>query len=137
MLKSKLILTNPITKPKETRADNDFFSGVDLPLPMHDVAGHIADVSATHLRVALDEKCAGKDYGVVTKIDYSTVFDMVAKAFPKAVEEGVFKKGTFHPLPVEYDSSETVELMGGFKSFESAVVEVAAQYLELLGKEKA
>ncbi|PSR78919.1 putative cinnamoyl-CoA reductase [Coniella lustricola] len=68
-------------------------TGIELPFPIHGVAAHIDDVSATHLRVLFDEVCVGKDYGVATKVDYSMIFDIVSKAFPKAVEAGVFKKG--------------------------------------------
>ncbi|KAI8956439.1 putative cinnamoyl-CoA reductase [Daldinia sp. FL1419] len=112
----------------------------ELPFPIHGGFAHIDDVADVHLRVAfLDPKADGpKDFGIATKVDYATIFDHVAKAFPKAVSEEVFKRGKVPTLPVEYDSSDVEKLMGGkLRTFESAVVDVAAQYLEKVGKEKA
>lgn len=114
--------------------------GGELPFPIHGGFAHIDDVADAHLRVAfLDPQSDGpKDFGIATKVDYGTIFDHVAKAFPKAVAEGVFKRGTVPTLPVEYDSSDVEKLLGEkLRTFESAVVDVAAQYLETLGKEKA
>jgi hypothetical protein len=92
------------------------------------------------LRVAfLEPEPEGpKDFGVATKVDYATIFDHVEKAFPEAVAAGVFKPGKVPTLPVEFDSSDVEKLLGGkLKGFESAVADVAGQYLEKLGKEKA
>lgn len=112
-------------------------TGGELPFPIHDVFGHIDDVAETHLRVAFDEACVGKDYGVAKKIDYATMFGFVEKAFPKAVAAGVFTKGKVNPLVTAYDSSETEALLGRkFKTFERAIVDAAAQYLEVLGVSK-
>ncbi|OTB18598.1 hypothetical protein K445DRAFT_314475 [Daldinia sp. EC12] len=114
--------------------------GGEPPFPIHGGFAHIDDVADAHLRVAfLDPQPDGpKDFGIATKVDYDNLFDYVVKAFPKAVEEGVFKKGKLVTVPVNYDSSDIEKLLGGkLRSFESAVVDVAAQYLEKLGKEKA
>lgn len=111
--------------------------GGELPFPIHGSFAHVGDVAETHLRVALDDKLAGKDVGIATKVDYASIFDIVEKAFPKAAEAGIFTRGTVPTLPMEYDSSDAEALLGKLKSFESAVTEVAAQYLEKVGKEKA
>ncbi|KAL7624945.1 hypothetical protein AAE478_004159 [Parahypoxylon ruwenzoriense] len=114
--------------------------GGEMPFPIHGGFAHIDDVADAHLRVAFLQPKAGEpmDFGLATKVDYATIFDHVEKAFPKAVAAGVFKKGKVPTLPVEYDSSDVTKLLGGkLKSFESAVVDVAAQYLEKLGVEKA
>lgn len=108
--------------------------GGQLPFPIHGAFAHIDDVAEAHLRVALDEACAGKDVGIATKVDYSSIFDQVQDKYPKAVEAGVFKKGALPTVPVDYDSSDAKALLGGLKSFESAVADVADQYLELLEK---
>lgn len=112
--------------------------GAEAPFPIHGGFGHIDDVAQTHLRAALEDECAGKDYSIAVKVDYTSFFDPVEKSFPKAVAAGVFKKGVMPTLPMEYDSSNTEKLLGGkLKSFESCVVDVAGQYLEILGKERA
>lgn len=115
--------------------------GGELPFPMHGGFVHIEDLAEIHLRVLFLENTSEgpADYGVAVKVDYDTIFDHVEAAFPKAVADGVFKRGKVLTLNVEYDSSDTEKLLGGrkLKTFESAVVEVAAQYLEKLVKEKA
>ncbi|KAI0548154.1 putative cinnamoyl-CoA reductase [Xylaria curta] len=114
-------------------------TGGEPPFPVHDSFVHIDDVADAHMRIALLDSQAGrKDFGIATKVDYSTVFDHVKKAFPEAVASGVFKMGKITPLPVNYDSSETEKLLGRkFKTFDTAVIDVAGQYLEKIGKKKA
>lgn len=111
--------------------------GAEVPFPIHGGYAHVDDVAELHLRVALEDKLAGKDIGIATKVDYSSLFDPVEKAFPKAVEAGLLKKGNMPTLPIEYDSSDAEAVLGKLRSFDSAVVDVAGQYLEKLGKEKA
>lgn len=108
--------------------------GGELPFPIHGGFAHIDDVAEIHLRVALNEAYAGKDVGVATKVDYATIFDQIKDKYPEAVKAGIFKKGVVPTLPVEYDSSDAKGLLGELKSFETAVSDVAAQYLELLEK---
>ncbi|KAI1202506.1 putative cinnamoyl-CoA reductase [Nemania serpens] len=110
-------------------------TGSEPPFPMHDGFAHIDDVADVHLKVAfLDPETGPKDFGITTKVDYSTIFDHVKKAFPEAVAAGIFKEGKITPLPVNYDSSETEKLLGRkFKPFETAVIDVASQYLENVG----
>lgn len=108
--------------------------GGELPFPIHGGFAHIDDVAEIHLRVALNEAYAGKDVGVATKVDYATIFDQIKDKYPEAVKAGIFKKGAVPTLPVEYDSSDAKGLLGDLKSFETAVSDVAAQYLELLEK---
>ena len=115
-------------------------TGVTVPFPIHTGFAHIADVADLYLRVALYTPQPGpaQDFGIVSPVDYSLTFDYAAKAFPKACADGVFTRGQIPPLPVSYDASATEQMFGiTFRSFESAVVDVAAQYLEILGKEKA
>lgn len=112
--------------------------GRELPFPIHGGAVHIDDVADIHLRVAFDDACAGMDFAIATKVDYSTIFGIVAERYPDAVAAEIFKKGTVPTLPIEYNLSAAEDLLGQGKprSFESAVVDVASQYLEKLGKEK-
>lgn len=110
--------------------------GGELPFPIHGGFAHIDDVAEIHLRVALEEAYAGKDVGIATQVDYASIFDQVKDKYPEAVKEGVLKKGTVPTLPMEYDSSDAKNLLGELKSFETAVSDVAAQYLELVGNKK-
>ncbi|KAI1389362.1 putative cinnamoyl-CoA reductase [Hypoxylon trugodes] len=137
------LMLDPVMMQTQNSSNNFLMMGItggQLPMPIHGGYGHIDDVADLHLRVAFLDPSAGgpRDFGLATKLDYTTLFDYVEKAFPKAVAEGIFKRGVIPTLPVEYDSSDAVKLLGRpIKSFENAVVDVASQYLELLGKEKA
>lgn len=109
--------------------------GGKLPFPIHGGFAHIDDVAEIHLRVALNETNAG-DVGIATEVDYTSVFDQIKDKYPEAVKAGIFKKGMIPTLPVKYDSSDAKGMLGELKSFETAVSDVAAQYLELLEKNK-
>ncbi|KAI1205056.1 putative cinnamoyl-CoA reductase [Annulohypoxylon truncatum] len=118
------------------------FVGGEVGWPVHRGFVHVDDLAEVHLRVALlDPKLhpeAPRDFGVAIRVDHADIFGYVEKAFPKAVRDGVFKKGHVPMLEFQWDSSDVEKLMDGkLKSFETAVVDVAAQYLEILGKEKA
>lgn len=104
--------------------------GGELPFPIHGAFAHIDDVAEVHLRVALGEG-PGRDVGVATKVNYDSIFAAVENKYPEAVKAGLFKRGKIPTLPVEYDSSDAEAMLGGLTSFESAVADVAAQYLEL------
>ncbi|KAI1172501.1 putative cinnamoyl-CoA reductase [Nemania sp. FL0916] len=110
----------------------------ELPFPIHGGFVHIDDVADTHLKVAfLEESPTGpRDFGIASKVDYGSIFDIVQRAFPKATAEGVFKAGRVPTLPVAYDSGDAKKLLGTLRGFEDAVIDVAGQYLEMLGKEK-
>ncbi|KAI1454727.1 putative cinnamoyl-CoA reductase [Annulohypoxylon moriforme] len=117
-------------------------TGGEIEYLVHRGFVHIDDLAEVHLRVAfLDQKLhpdAPRDFGVARRIDHETIFGYVEKAFPKAVQDGVFKKGNVPMLDFEYDSSDVEKLMDGkLKSLETAVLDVAGQYLEVLGREKA
>lgn len=108
--------------------------GGELPFPFHGAFAHIDDVAEVHLRVAFEDH--PQEIGIATKVDYASVFDIVENKYPEAVKAGAFKKGKIPTLPVDYDSSDAEALLGGLRSFESAVADVAGQYLELLDKKK-
>ncbi|KAI1328001.1 NAD(P)-binding protein [Xylariaceae sp. FL0255] len=93
--------------------------GKELPLPMHGAFAHIDDVAEAHLKVAfLEGPESARDFGIATKVDFGSIFDIVEKAFPKATDD------------VE-------KMLGKLRGFEEAVTDVAGQYLEILGIEKA
>ncbi|KAK5625326.1 hypothetical protein RRF57_001042 [Xylaria bambusicola] len=109
--------------------------GGEPPYPLYNSFAHIDDVADVHLRVAfLESETEHKDFGITTKMDYNTIFNHLNKNFPEAVATGIFKMGKVVPLPINYDSSETEQLLGRkFKAFETAVLDVAKQYLEKAG----
>ncbi|KAI1266508.1 putative cinnamoyl-CoA reductase [Xylariaceae sp. FL1019] len=113
--------------------------GGELPYPIHESFVHVDDVANAHLSAAfMDPKNdEPHDFGIALKADFTTIFGHVENAFPKAVAAGIFKRGKLPPIPLEYDSSDMEKILGRFKSFEDAVVDVAGQYLETLGAEKA
>ncbi|OTA82447.1 hypothetical protein M434DRAFT_400985 [Hypoxylon sp. CO27-5] len=115
--------------------------GMEAPGPIPGNYAHIDDVAEVHLRVAFLNPKEGepKDFGVATKADYSEIFDIIERAFPKQVADELFnKKFKVRTVSVEYDSSETEKLLGRkFKSFESAVLDMARGYIELAAESKA
>lgn len=144
------LATNATMLCTESSSDNLLLAaltGTVLPAPIHGSAAHIDDVAYVHLRALLLEPSASssgssfspkQDFGVSIPVVYDDAFDYVAAHFPKAVSDGVFSRGQLPTLPVAWDSSETeTALEIKFRSFESAVVDLAGQYLDLLGKEKA
>ncbi|RAL03179.1 cinnamoyl-CoA reductase [Aspergillus ibericus CBS 121593] len=116
------------------------FTGEELPNPMHGGFVHIDDLALVHLK-ALELETTSEtpsSFGACTMVDFSSVWEIIEKRFPKAVAEGIFERGEYHTLPVMYDSSETERVLGiKFRAFENAVCDVAVQYLELMGREVA
>ncbi|KAI3321799.1 NAD(P)-binding protein [Xylariaceae sp. AK1471] len=111
--------------------------GGELPFPIHGGFVHIDDLADVYLRVTFLDSEEPRDFGVATEVDYRTIFSYVEKAFPNAVAAGIFKRGQVPTLPVNYDSSDVEKMLGRLKSFEDAVVDVAGQYLEKVGVERA
>ncbi|OJJ02168.1 hypothetical protein ASPVEDRAFT_132281 [Aspergillus versicolor CBS 583.65] len=118
--------------------------GTEIGMPIHGGYVHIDDVADVHLRVleldpAADSACGTPhSFGACTTLEAFNTFDIVEKAFPKAVANGTFSRGALPKLPISYDSSETERVLGmKFRSFESAVADTAAQYLESRGLEVA
>ncbi|KAI0901029.1 putative cinnamoyl-CoA reductase [Annulohypoxylon nitens] len=104
--------------------------------PMPSGAGHVADVAKIHLLALKDG--AAKNIGATVPHQFDDAWTVVQKRFPKAVADGVFTKGSQPTVPVNWNAHKTeVDLGFNFKTYEDAVVEVAGQYLELSGKEKA
>ncbi|KAL3473781.1 hypothetical protein BJX99DRAFT_272086 [Aspergillus californicus] len=114
--------------------------GKDVGMPLHGGYVHIDDLADVHLRVLelTPEPNTPTAFGACTTVTEFNTFDIVEKAFPQAVADGTFSRGVMDRLPVSYDSSETTKTLEvEFLSFERAVVDTAAQYLQSLGKELA
>ncbi|PYI09174.1 putative cinnamoyl-CoA reductase [Aspergillus sclerotiicarbonarius CBS 121057] len=116
------------------------FTGLENPNPMHGGFVHIDDLALVHLKALELEPTPDtpRSFGACTVVDFSRVWEIVEKRFPKAVTEGTFKRGQYHTLPISYDSSETERILGiKLRPFEDAVCDIAVQYLQLMGKEVA
>ncbi|KAI0446172.1 putative cinnamoyl-CoA reductase [Xylaria telfairii] len=111
-------------------------TGQASPAPMPAGAVHVDDVANIHI-LALGHGVP-RNIGSTVPHVFEDAWDIVAKHFPKAVETGVFTKGSQPTIPVNWDASQTeVDLGLKFKTWEDMVVDAAGQYLELSGKEKA
>ncbi len=126
-----------------------FLTGTTLPGPILGGVAHILDVAELHLRVLLGSspssssssvsgKLPAPDIALASPVIYEDAFGYVQKHFPRAVQEGIFKKGKMETVPVPYEGTRDAERVLGRKlrGFEAAVLEVAGQYLDLLGKER-
>jgi nucleoside-diphosphate-sugar epimerase len=111
-------------------------TGGTAPAPMPSGAAHVYDVAKVHM-FALQDGVVG-DYGVTKANEFDDAWEIVQKHFPKAVEAGVFSQGHQKTVPVKWDAHKTEEKFGfTFRTYEDIVVDIASQFLELSGKEKA
>lgn len=112
--------------------------GQTFEIPRFAATAHVDDVAKVHL-LALSESVQGsQDFGVTIPTVHDEAFDFVKKAFPKAVASGIFKPGSQPSVKINWNASKTERVFGfKFQTYETQVVDVAGQYLELLGKEKA
>ena len=114
----------------------EIITGQVAKAPMPSGATHVADAAKVHL-LALKEGFA-KDVGVTAVHQFNDAWDVVKKHFPKAVADGIFTQGNQQTVPVNWNAHKTeLDLGFTFKTYEDMAVEVASQYLELSGKEKA
>ncbi|KAI0450513.1 putative cinnamoyl-CoA reductase [Xylaria acuta] len=114
----------------------NIITGKVLDSPLSACAIHIDDVVKIHMLALKDG--APRNIGCTVTYVFDGVWDIVAKHFPKAVEAGVFTKGSRPTTPSNWDASQTErDLNLKFKTWEDMVVDAAGQYLELSGKEKA
>lgn len=102
-------------------------------------AAHVNDVAKVHLLALKDDKIKGReDFGVTSPMLYDDAWEIIKKHFPKAVEEGTFTQGHQSSLVVNWDAGKTQERFGfKFQTWEDMVVDVATQYLEFMGKDRA
>ena len=107
---------------------------VDSPMPAG--AAHVDDAANIHM-LALKGNVP-QNLGVSRPHVFNDAWDVVKKHFPKAVNDGIFTQGDQPTIPVNWNAHQTeIDLGIEFKSYEDMVVDVASQYLEFLGKEKA
>lgn len=111
-------------------------TGKESPIPFHGNYAHIDDVVDVHTKALFleNEEAGGhSSFGVGTTVHYEAIYPIIQKEFPEAVAAGMLSKGKLDTVPLNYDASETEKVFGmKFRSFESAVIDVALQYLELL-----
>ncbi|KAI0466983.1 putative cinnamoyl-CoA reductase [Xylaria cf. heliscus] len=113
-----------------------FITGQDAEAPLPAGAVDIDDTAKIFVLALKDD--APRNIGSTMPHVFDEAWNIVTKHFPKAVETGIFTKGSRTTIPVKWDSSQTEQDFDfKFKSFEEMVVDIAGQYLELSGKEKA
>ncbi|TRX98041.1 hypothetical protein FHL15_001251 [Xylaria flabelliformis] len=111
-------------------------TGKDADSPMPAGAVHVDDVAKIIILALKDG--APRNIGTTVPHVFDKAWDIVEKHFPKAIETGVFTKGSQATVPVNWDASQTERDFNlKFKTWEDMVVDTAGQYLELSGKEKA
>ncbi|KAG9688781.1 cinnamyl-alcohol dehydrogenase, partial [Aureobasidium melanogenum] len=97
---------------------------------------HVYDVAKVHmLALKTGVPC---NLGVTQPHEFDDAWKIIEKHFPMSVTEGVFTQGRQPTVPVNWNAHKTEVALGiKFKTYEDIVVDVANQYLELSGKEKA
>ncbi|KAI0399662.1 putative cinnamoyl-CoA reductase [Xylaria palmicola] len=112
-------------------------TGATAPAPMPAGAVDVHDAALVHILALRDD--APRNIGATVPHVFEDAWGFIAKHYPKAVESGVFTKGSQATIPVNWDASKTESDFPSFKfkSWEDMVVETAGQFLELSGKEKA
>ncbi|KAK7915084.1 hypothetical protein PG985_012787 [Apiospora marii] len=115
-------------------------TGKSAPWAMPSGVADVSDVAKVHL-MALQEvegTSFPEDVGVTTANRFNDAWDVVRKHFPKAVAAGVFRRGDQPTVAFNWNARQTeVDLSCSFKAYEDMVLDVAGQYLELSGMEKA
>ncbi|KAI0199106.1 putative cinnamoyl-CoA reductase [Astrocystis sublimbata] len=110
--------------------------GEERTFAMPSGAVHVYDAAKLFM-LALGEGVP-KNIGATTPHTFDDAWEVVNKHFPKAVEAGTFTKGTQATFSVDWDATQTESHFGfKFRTYEDMVVDVAGQYLELLGKERS
>ncbi|ETS81285.1 hypothetical protein PFICI_06287 [Pestalotiopsis fici W106-1] len=111
-------------------------TGQSASWPLASGIAHVSDVAKVHV-MALKEDIT-KDIGVTTTHKFNDAWDIVKKHFPKAVADGLFTQGDQPTVPSSWDHYQNeINLGSDYKTYGDIVVDVANQYLELYGKEKA
>ena len=99
-------------------------------------AVHLEDVAKIHV-LALDPKVRGnQNFGANVKVVWNDANEIVKKHFPDAVKDGRLPANGNQPTKeLNFIVEETEQVLGlKFQSFETQIVELAEQYLEVLAK---
>lgn len=111
-------------------------------MPFPGIPVHVDDVAKMHV-CSLDSSIPGnQDYLASSHsprgIQWSESFDIIKKHYPKECAEGIFKVDTTErPQTAEVivDTTKSEKTFGiSFQSFETQVLSIAGQYLELIGR---
>ncbi|KAG9672067.1 cinnamyl-alcohol dehydrogenase, partial [Aureobasidium melanogenum] len=112
------------------------FTGGSADSPMPSGVAHVYDVAKVHMLALKDG--VPHNLGVTQPHEFDDAWTIIEKHFPKSVKEGVFIQGRQPTVPVNWNAHQTeVDLGIKFKTYEDIVIDVANQYLEMSGKEKA
>ncbi|KPI36088.1 putative uncharacterized oxido [Cyphellophora attinorum] len=111
--------------------------GANIDQGFPNSACHVDDVAEVHVR-ALDVPDVGplRNFGVgwsKEKWQWDDIKEIARKHYPEAFEDGTFvSSGSIKSAEMAFDASETEKTLGiEFKSLETAIKDLAGQYLEL------
>jgi nucleoside-diphosphate-sugar epimerase len=134
-----VIGTNHVAMDSQTLAKGSnaipisVISGKKSPAGRPGSVAHIKDVARVHVG-ALSPAISGNRSFVVDvgPVDFDDVIKVAEREFPEAVKEGIIStEGSAPALPINVDSSETVAVFGPLGSYEEAVKDLLAQFIEL------
>ncbi|KAF2651003.1 cinnamoyl-CoA reductase [Lophiostoma macrostomum CBS 122681] len=110
--------------------------GKKFPVDRITGVAHLDDVAAVHV-CALDQSIKGNSiYGVSVSAEYNKAIAITRNHFPDAFEKGIFADGDQPSEIIEWNATDTETKLGmKFKRFEEMVVDVVAQYLNLMKDE--
>ena len=106
------------------------------------VVNHVDDCARIHVE-ALDPRIAGGQsfmisYDYSSRPQWNDASRIVEERFPEAVKAGILpNRGGLESIRLRLESKRTQEVFGFEHNYESAVVSVVQQYLELREKEQA
>ncbi|PHH68280.1 hypothetical protein CDD82_679 [Ophiocordyceps australis] len=104
--------------------------------PVPDGIAHVDDAVKVLLAVLKDGVVG--NFGVTKVHSVNEAWAVITKHFPQAVARGTFTRGTYEAVPANWNAHQTeIDLGFNFQAFDDIVIDVANQYLELSGLEKA
>ncbi len=107
--------------------------------PFAGAVAHVDDVARAHVMAAMDERVYGEEGYIISKpIKWNDAIAAAKKAVPEAFERRVFlESGSLDTTELEMDTLLTERVFEfELRDFQDIVGEVAAQYMELKGREK-
>lgn len=114
-----------------------------FPRPLTSITAWLEDVAEVHVR-ALDNSRIPNGQSLIVSSDgihgmrWKDGENILAREFAKAVEKGVLpNKGWAGTATLKFDVSKTERLVGvKFTGFEKQIVDVAGQYLDIIGEQR-
>ena len=98
----------------------------------------IDDAAEVHVRSLSPSIQGNRAYGITYHAPWEEAFGIIRERFPKAVENKVFEDTPITGFNIPWDASETEQVFGfKFRPFKDTTLDVAEQWLALVGAQKA